>query len=279
MDTRLFILNELKRVAEEIAPEPIRKRSFLQLSSATQRQVRKHFESWNAALAEAGLEPAPLGPRRQLSDDVLMGALGDLWTSRGKRPTEDAMNREGKYSVKPYRDRWGSFSKAVAYYVNHNGMPKTPSVTPSSPDSFSASKPLGRGGATMRSAPTHKPAQPRQQRLLVGEPIDFRGLRYAPVNEQGVVYLFGMVSHELGFLVETVRTKYPDCEGKRRLDAEGEHWEHIRIEFEYRSKNFLDHSHAPEQCELIVCWIHDWPDSPIEVLELRNAIKYLPSLR
>ena len=31
---------------------------------------------------------------------------------------------------------------------------------------------------------------------LYGEPIDFRGLRHAPINEQGVVYLFGMVSRD-----------------------------------------------------------------------------------
>src|SRR5574341_205258 len=44
-----------------------------------------------------------------------------------------------------------------------------------------------------------------------GEPIDFRGLRHAPINEQGVVFLFGMVSDELGFLVESVHHPFPDC--------------------------------------------------------------------
>jgi hypothetical protein len=32
-----------------------------------------------------------------------------------------------------------------------------------------------------------------------GAPIDFRGLRHAPLNEQGVVYLFALVAIELGF--------------------------------------------------------------------------------
>jgi hypothetical protein len=37
---------------------------------------------------------------------------------------------------------------------------------------------------------------------LDGKPIDFRGLRRAPTDEQGVVGLSGMVGRELGFYAE-----------------------------------------------------------------------------
>ncbi len=40
---------------------------------------------------------------------------------------------------------------------------------------------------------TIKPKSTKKRRIVFGEPIDFRGLRFAPVNEQGVVYLFGMI--------------------------------------------------------------------------------------
>ena len=92
---------------------------------------------------------------------------------------------------------------------------------------------------------THKPKSNsiKKKQLFYGEPIDFRGLRYAPVNEQGVVYLFGMVSRELGFLIESIRTDFPDCEGKRCLNSEGTKWQHVHIEFEYKSSNFHIHSH------------------------------------
>jgi len=111
-------------------------------------------------------------------------------------------------------------------------------------------------------------------RRLVGPPIDFRGLRYAPINEAGVVYLFGMVSRELGFLIESVQGPFPDCEGKRRVDPRGDKWLSVRIEFEYKSKNFLLHGHDANQCDVIVCWINDWgKDSPVEVIELKSLIK------
>jgi hypothetical protein len=113
-------------------------------------------------------------------------------------------------------------------------------------------------------------------KVQFGEPLDFRGLRYAPINEQGVVYIFGMISRELGFLVESIRTDYPDCEGKRCVDAKRQRWEHVLIEFEYQSSNFRAHGHNPEVCDIIVCWIHDWQDCPIEVLELCSEIKRLP---
>ena len=278
MDTRLFILNELKRIAQEVSPKSLRKSEFLRRSNISERKLRTHFDSWNSALIEAGLDPSidNIPARERLSDEQLLSEIGEVWKATGKRPTEDLMNRVGKYSVRPYYARWGSFSKALTYFVNHFGYPDSGGFTAASEVSERSSSIHPVSEIKPRKVPTHKPAVERDRRVFVGEPVNFRGLQYAPVNEQGVVYLFGMVSRELGFLVEIVRTAYPDCEGKRRLDSSGERWEHLRIEFEYRSKNFLSHGHDPNACELIVCWIHDWPESPVEVLELREAIKYLP---
>ena len=102
----------------------------------------------------------------------------------------------------------------------------------------------------------------RKKRALLGEPLNFRGLQHAPINEQGVVFLFGMVCRELGYLVEAVQTGFPDCEGKRKVDTHT--WERVRIEFEFKSSNFLKHTHDPNSCDLIICWEHDWLNSPLE---------------
>lgn len=110
-----------------------------------------------------------------------------------------------------------------------------------------------------------------------GEPIEFRGLRHAPINEQGVVFLFGMVSRELGFNIESVQQGFPDCEGKYLYDPKKTLWAKARIEFEFKSSNFKDHSHDSTQCDFIVCWIHDWPECPIDVIELKKEIAKLPS--
>ncbi|MGC1616825.1 MAG: hypothetical protein WA736_19275, partial [Candidatus Acidiferrum sp.] len=51
-------------------------------------------------------------------------------------------------------------------------------------------------------------------------------------------------------------------------------WLPVKIEFEYRSKNY---NHPEDKADLIVCWEHDWKGCPIDVLELRTAIKELPN--
>jgi len=111
--------------------------------------------------------------------------------------------------------------------------------------------------------------------VVFGAPINFRGLRHAPINEQGVVYLFGMVSSELGLIVEAVQAAYPDCEAKRCVDTRQNRWQRVRIEFEFYSSNFRAHGHDPAGCDMIVCWEHDWPECALEVVELRSVIDQL----
>jgi hypothetical protein len=117
-----------------------------------------------------------------------------------------------------------------------------------------------------------------KRRNIVGKLINFRGLVYAPANEQGVVFLFGKVAHEFGMYIELIRTGYPDCIAKRFVGKDK--WEEIKIEFEYKSSDFVRHKHKIEEADMIVCWEHDWQDCPksIEILELRNEIKNLENL-
>ena len=122
---------------------------------------------------------------------------------------------------------------------------------------------------------TIKPKNDKKKSRSAGEPISFRGLTSAPANKQGVLYLFGMVSYELGYLIESIMTEYPDCEGKRCIDQKNDRWEKVTIEFEFKSSYFKVHGHDEKQCDLIVCWLHDWEECPLEVLELRSIIKRL----
>ena len=109
-------------------------------------------------------------------------------------------------------------------------------------------------------------------RSIVGDLINFRGLVYAPINENGVVFLFGKVVDELNMYIEEIKPGYPDCIARRYI---GNGWKRVSIEFEYRSANFKAHKHDPKYCDLIVCWEHDWKDCPLEVIELKSRIKEL----
>jgi hypothetical protein len=112
-------------------------------------------------------------------------------------------------------------------------------------------------------------------RPVYGNPIDFRGLRHEPVNEQGVVFLFGIVARELGYMVEVVQAGFPDCEAKRQVGPNK--WQPVRIEFEFESREFRDHGHPEDACDVIVCWHHNWSEYPahLEVVELKSVIRSL----
>ncbi len=100
-------------------------------------------------------------------------------------------------------------------------------------------------------------------------------MRYAPANEQGIIFLFGIVAERLGFHVESFQIAFPDCEAKQRVGPAG--WQSVRIEFEYASRNFRDHGHLPEACDIIVCWEHNWPECPknLEVIALKDELERL----
>lgn len=106
----------------------------------------------------------------------------------------------------------------------------------------------------------------------MGPPFDSSALTNAPMNELGVVFLFGMLAAELGFQVESLRSEYPDCEARRQIQP-GK-WQRVRIEFEFESRNFPAHRHDPAQCDIIVCWKHNWTHCPphIEVIELSKIV-------
>jgi len=116
-----------------------------------------------------------------------------------------------------------------------------------------------------------------QKGPVFGPHMNFRGLRHEPVNEQGVVFLFGMVAQELGYSVEALQAGYPDCQAKFRI--RGGLWKQARIEFEFESRNFKTHGHDPNNCDVIVCWKHNWQDCPsnLKVVELSSIIKTLPT--
>lgn len=116
------------------------------------------------------------------------------------------------------------------------------------------------------------PRHPLKGRPLLGAPICLPALAYEPVNEMGVMVLFSMMAQQLGFMIESVQSWFPDCEAK--IEVEPGRWQHFRIEFEYESRAFKEHGHDPRQCDLIVCWRHNWKNCPphIQVLELSKLV-------
>lgn len=109
--------------------------------------------------------------------------------------------------------------------------------------------------------------------------MDFRGIIYTPINEQGVIVLFSKIAEDLGFQIESIQQKFPDCAAMRKVSKDKSR--RVIIEFEYDSRNFLDHEHSIDQCDIIVCWKHTWFDYPkdkIEIIYLEEIVKELKDM-
>ncbi len=132
-------------------------------------------------------------------------------------------------------------------------------------------------GVTIANPRTLSRITPLSVASVYGDPIDFRGVRHAPVDVGGVIFLFGMVARELGFNVEAMSSGFPRCEAKRQI-APGK-WARVRIEFELESRNFRDAGRNPGLCDLVVCWRDTWTDRPasLDVLALERMLPTLSS--
>lgn len=181
-----------------------------------------------------------------------------VWNNLGRQPKHGEMGRFGKFSTRCYENRFGGWLKALEEFKKWREKDKK----------FNEIRREHLEILSEQPKKSHK-----FRKVEYGEPIDFLGLRHAPLNEQGVVYLFGMLSKELGFIIEAVRTDFPDCEGKRQIPDKQGRWERVAIEFEYKSSQFKEHDHNPDECDVIVCWEHDWKDCPIEVIALKEIMK------
>jgi hypothetical protein len=110
-----------------------------------------------------------------------------------------------------------------------------------------------------------------RKKKIVGPRSQIPDLIYDPVNEQGVIFLFAKYHRELGIdYIEGIRQGFPDAFGKRKAGREA--YEDVNIEFEFESLDFKRHKHDPNECDIIVCWKHNWRECPIEVIELKSAL-------
>ena len=276
------IRESIAAIARGLRRTPSRS-EFISLAKISEHQLLRFFPTWNDAVRAAGLEPFAFNIKVEDS------ALLEDWAQAVRRNrailARRAYRREGKYDARTLERRLGPWSSLPEIFRNFAaGKPEWRDVLallpPSTPKP--ARNPSNGDSPPIPNKPQHAALK---DRAIYGEPLHFRGLRHEPVNEQGVILLFGMVARELGYLVEAVQSGFPDCEAKRQIAPK--RWQRVHIEFEFESRSYRDHGHPLTGCDVIVCWRHNWEDCPdhIEVLELSSRIKSLansdsvPSLR
>jgi hypothetical protein len=243
----------LQELAAKLGRRNVSMREFEAATGITPYHVVRTLGSYGALRAAAGLDPPP---NRRLCNDTLLRALRDACLKAGGIPRCTHAERFGAYSKPSYALRWGDWRGTLtalrAWVETHD--PGFPYLALLSAD---------------RPAPGPRRLPRRASGAAYGAPLHFGPLLHEPTNEQGVLLLFGALATSLGFSIERIAPSFPDCEAKQRV-AGG--WRRVRIELEYQSRNFHYHKHDPAECDLIVCWEHNWPEAPLPVLELRAEI-------
>ncbi|ODS31867.1 MAG: hypothetical protein SCARUB_03012 [Candidatus Scalindua rubra] len=232
---------------------------FTKQTVISDRPIYRIFGTWEQFVREAGLNLHP-AHKQKIPDESLFKEFFRITSQFGHFPSYKELNL-AKYSSGTFEGRFGTYSDfkihALQYGLKHGLV--EPDIANQEQAKPSRKQNHGVSYEQLNDRP------------VLGHRIDFHGLLHAPVNELGVVYLFGILSQELGFVVESMQAGFPDCQAKRRLPKD--RWQSVRIEFEFKSSNFIGHRHNLTQCDMIVCWEHDWTDCPIKVISLKDIVE------
>jgi Homing endonuclease associated repeat len=289
-DEKTAMVKRLRRIANELGTTSVSRAEFLRRSGVTDRTLARLFGRYNRLVEAAGLVPLKFrgtGGARYSHEETIAEIARVLRLPNSKLTT-GFFERCARISLWVCARRFGSWFHALkataetldpqrdalllsrirAHLAGH-GEPSQP-AEPAAGDTASLPQPVA---AADLALPATEGEVPGDYGILYGDFIHFRGLEHAPINEQGVIFLFGMICRELGYVVEILKTGFPDCAAKRQLRPGV--WQRVRIEFEFRSRTFCTHGHDPHQCDVIICWENNWPDCPIEVQELKSVLPRL----
>ena len=277
MSGKQQILDSIGAIERQLGRSPSHS-EFFSRTGMSRYSVAKFFPKWNDAVRAAGLKPRT--PGRQLQESELLRDWGETVRRKRAMPSRRGYLLEGKYDPRTMEKRFGGWSSVARAFRNFaKGKREWADVV----TLLAVRKPKEKAAANKNWRSTIRPNETQhaqlQDRPTYGNPMDFRGLRHKPVNEQGVVFLFGMLAKELGYMVEAIQRGFPDCEAKRQIGPE--RWQRVHIEFEFESRNLRDHGHPASGCDVIVCWRHNWKECPrsIEVVELSSVIESLANHR
>jgi hypothetical protein len=289
-DEKANIVQLLRRIADQLHCNAVSRAEFGRRSGVSESKVQRLFGSYNRLVEAAGLVPRkfPRAGTPTYSNEHLITEIVRVLRLPNSKLTRLFFDDNSSLSASTCEDRFGGWRNAlqaacakldperdsdllarIRAHQTQKGRP--PKADKPATDATLSLRPTG-DNEDLELPPPKRAGTPIHSNIY-GDFIHFRGLEHAPVNEQGVVFLFGMICRELGYVVEILKPGFPDCEAKRQIRPGI--WQRVRIEFEFLARTFRAHGHDLDQCDVIVCWENNWPGCPIEVLELRSELQRL----
>jgi hypothetical protein len=267
MMSKQEILKAIRVCAKKLGRNPSL-RELRKMSGINETELYRKLGNLKKALTAAGLKAGGSGFYAATSELLLDWAA--VVRKLGKLPTTVAYDREGHFSSQPFFDRFGSwkgmgqaFRKFAATERIERRWKDVLKIVETQEERLRI---VGRGRG-------RKKCPLLMDRPVYGPPLLLPGMSHEPINEAGVMFTFGVLARQLGFMVKRWQVEFPDCVAVREM-AKGQ-WQDQNVEVEFESRNFLKHGHDPKKCDVIVRWVHNWPECPewIEVVELRKEVE------
>jgi hypothetical protein len=265
--TREEIRSAIHEVAEKLGHTPSQA-ELARHSKVTRRQVRTTFGTYMQALRECKLQKSGTG--KKVGMELLFKDWAEIVRSLKRTPTVIDYEQYSRYSVSPLRTRfniWGNVPEGLRQYAQEQ---EWAAEWADVLEIIAAKNDDGAGQENVSATGRVRSGGHKRMldRPVYGPPIQRDPLAYGPVNEAGVVFLFGVLAERMGFIVTRMQTEFPDCEAM--WEVEENRWQRVLIEFEFESRNFLRHIHEASRCDMIICWEHNWAECPLVVVELKR---------
>ena len=253
----------IRKLAEELGRSP--GRNELVKRGISRKLVARHFGSHREAMKACNLALSPYGRRLGMTE------LFEDWAGMARElkrlPNYLEYTGKSRYSTRPLKSRFKSWKRVPAAMRQHmleQGLTTEWADVLEMIDRKTESDPVYQAMLENGLAP-----KVLWDRPMYGKLVALGPMVCAPTNENGVLVLFGAMAERLGFLVLRVQLGFPDIEAWRIVGPD--RLQRVKIEAEYLSRNFLAHGHDPKGCDLIVCWEDNWPECPVEVIELSKV--------
>jgi len=263
--TKKQILETIRRCAKKLKRTPTFR--DLKAMGINRGVIERRWKGLLNALTEAGV--AATGTGFHHSTSTLLKDWAEVARKLGRIPTVVEYEEHGRFCHTPLGERfaWSKVPDAFWRFAHQSGVAREWA------DVLTMVAAHPRLGSRLQISTALPSPKLRRDLPVYGRPLPMPELLHEPINEGGVMVAFGAVERRLGFAIRQVRRTFPDCEAVREV-ARGQ-WQPVWIEFEFESRNFLLHGHDPRKCDVIVCWVHNWPECPknIEVIELSKVIR------
>ena len=244
LDEQEAVNTAINRIASIIGKTPTMKeyKSNRMPEEPSLEQITYRHGCWSVAIKSAGLEPNPNNqPPRQpvITKEQLTDEFIRVANLLGRIPAVNQFRANAKFSWRPYQTNWGSWDAAVKAICQENACRFT----------FSA-----------LIRPKDAPAPSRRRPLSFSCP-----LLYEPQNEYETIVLFCFLAEELGFIIKSVQSAFPDAV----LVKDGQE---VLAEFEFLSSNYSQHCHPLDFDGIVICWRRDIDLGGIKILSIEEYL-------